>query len=202
MTKRSTSVLHDDDWILHLIVILSIFIEILIDALKCLTSLNSASSTPTLGKHDSHSSDIKSTKSGSTKTQRLSPSTKRRSTTAVQRKADGGTKQDTQSSPTASSPRSKQSKPSSSTTTSTRSRTSQASGSRRRTPTTKSTSPTTLLRSTPKPNHTTADDTHSYSTNRSEHQPTEHLHVLPEPQEEVPEHSVLRTKVSRSKLKA
>ena len=159
----------DIDIILHVIVIASIFIEILIDALKCLTSLNSASSTPTPGKHDLQSNGTKSTRSGSTKTQRLSPSTKRRSTTAVQKKVDGGTKQDTQSSPTASSPRSKQSKPSSSTTTSTRSRTSQASGSRRRTPTTKSTSPTTLLRSTLKPNHTTADDTDGNTTNWSEH---------------------------------
>jgi hypothetical protein len=197
MTNRN----HEDDIILHVIVIISIFIEILIDALKCLTSLNFASSTHALGKHDLQSSGTKSTKSGSTKTQRLSPSTKRRSTTAVQRKVDGGTTQDSQSLPTASSPRSKQSKPSSSTTTSTRSQSSQASASRRRTPTTKSTSPTTSLRSTPNPNHTTADDTHSYTTDWIEHQPTEPLHVLPEPQQEVQEHTVLRTKVSRSKLK-
>lgn len=197
MTNRN----HEDDIILHVIVIISIFIEIFIDALKCLTSLNSASSTHARGKHDLQSNDTKSTRSGSTKTQRLSPSTKRRSTTAVQRKVDGGTTQDSQSLPTASSPRSKQSKPSSSTTTSTRSQSSQASASRRRTPTTKSTSPTTTLRSTPNPNHTTADDTHSHTTDWIEHQPTEPLHVLSESQEEVQEHTVLRTKVSRSKLK-
>jgi hypothetical protein len=59
----------------------------------------------------------------------------------------------------------------------------------------------TSLRSTLNPNHTTADDTHSHTTRWTEHQPTEPLHVLPEPQEEVQEHTVLRTKVSRSKLK-
>jgi len=226
MTNRD----HEDDIILHVIVIASILIEILIDLCrgltlllfslstiqipgktnshsnttenhKCLTSLNSASSTPTPGKHDSQSSDIKSTRSGSTKTQRLSPSTKRRSTTAVQKKVDGGTTQDSQSSPTASSPRGKRSKPSSSTTTSTRSQTSQASGSRRRTTTTKSTSPTTTLRSTPKPNHTTADDTNGNTTDWIEHQPTEPLHVLLESQEEVPEHTVLCTKVSKHPIK-
>lgn len=201
MTKRSTSVSHDDDWILHLIVILSILIEILIDALKCLTSLNSASPTPTLGKQDLPSKDIKSTKSGSTKTQRLSPSTKRRSTTAVQKKVDGGTKQDSQSSPTASSPRGRRSKPSSNTSMNTRSQTSQVLETPQRITTTKSTSPMTSLRSTPKPNHTTADDCNPDSTDWIEHQPTEPLHVLPEPQEEVQEHTVLRTKVSRSKLK-
>jgi hypothetical protein len=58
-----------------------------------------------------------------------------------------------------------------------------------------------LLRSTPKPNHTTVDDTHGNSTDWIEHQPTEPLHVLPEPQQEVQEHTVLRAKVSRSKLK-
>ena len=197
MTNRN----HEDDIILHVIVIIAIFIEILIDALKCLTSLNSASSIPTPGKQDLPSKDIKSTKSGSTKTQRLSPSTKRRSTTAVQKKVDGGTKQDSQSSPTASSPRGRRSKPSSNTSMNTRSQTSQALATPQRITTTKSTLPTTSLRSTLKPNHTTADDTHSHTTRWTEHQSTESLHVLPEPQEEVQEHTVLRTKVSRSKLK-
>ena len=223
MTRRSTSVSHDDDWILHLIVIFSILIEILIDALKCLTSLNSASSTPTPGKHDLKSNGTKSTSSGSTKTQRLSPSTKRRSTTAVQRKEIGTSMQDTLSKPSASSPKSRRSKPTSSTQTSTKSGTSRTLGFQTQTRTMTSISPTNTLRSTPKPNHTTADDnsrrlqpnhgsntgrqsTHdvintSDGTRRFEHQPTEHLHVLPKPQEEVPEHTVLRTKVSRSKLK-
>ena len=191
----------DIDIILIVIVIISILITTLLDAIQCLTSLNSASSTPTLGKQDLQSNGIKSTKSGSTKTQRLSPSTKPRSTTAVQRKVAGGTKQDTQSSPTASSPRSKRSKPSSNTSMSTKLQTNQVLVTQRRTRTTKSTLATDTLLSTPNPNHTTADDTHSHTTRRSEHQPTEPLHLLPKPQEEVQEHTVLRTKVSRSKLK-
>ena len=202
MTKRSTSVSHEDDWIIHVLVILSIFIEILIDALRCLTSTNSASPTHVLGSADLQSKDIKSTKSGSTKTQRLSPSTKRRSTTAVQRKVGGGTTQDSQSLPTASSPRGRRSKPSSNTSTSTKSQSSQALASRRPTTTTKSTSPMTSLSSTPHLNHTTADDCNSDSTSWIEHQSTESVRILPEPQEEAQEHTVLRTKVPRSKLKA
>ncbi len=201
MTNRKSQ---ETDVFLHVIVILSILIEILIDALKCLTSLNSASSIPTPGKQDLQSKDIKSTKSGSTKTQQLSPSTKRRSTTAVQRKVDGGTMQDSQSLPTASSPRSKQSKPLSSTLTSTRSQSSQALATPRRTRTTKSTSPTTSQSPILKPNHTTADqinDSDTYPNSWLEHQPTEPLLVLPESQQEVQEHTVLRAKVSRSKLK-
>jgi hypothetical protein len=194
---------HEDDIVVHIIVIISILITTFIDAIKCLTSLNSKSSTPTPGKHVLPSSDTQPTNSGSMKTQRLSPSTKRRSTTAVQKKADGGTKQDSQSSPTVSSPRSKRSKPSSNTSTSTKSQTSQASVSRRRTTTTKSTSPTDTLLSTPNQLHITADDNgniNADTASRIEHQSTEHLLVLPEPQEEVQEHTVLRTKVSRPKL--
>jgi len=156
MTNRK----HEDDIILHVIVIISILIEILIDALKCLTSLNSASSTHVRGKQDLQSNATPLIKSGSTKSQRLSPSTKRRSTTAVQKKVDGTTTQDTQSSPIASSPRGKRSKPSSNTSTSMKSQTSQASVSQQRTRTTKSTSPTTTLRSTSNPN-TTVDDNRS-----------------------------------------
>lgn len=169
MTKRK----HEDDIFIHILAITSIFIEILIDAIKCLTSLNSASSTQTPGKHDLQSSDTKPTRSGNTKSQRLSPSTKRRSTTAVQKKVDGGTKRVSQSKPTASSPRSKRSKPSSNSSTSTRSPSSQASDSPQRITTTKSTSPTTSLRSTPNPNHTTADDCNSdQTTSWTEHQST------------------------------
>ena len=192
---------HEDDIFIHILVIISILIETLIDAIKCLTSLNSKSSTPEPTKLVSPSSDTKPTRSGNTKSQRLSPSTKPRSTTAVQKKVDGGTKQDSQSVPTASSPRSKRSKPSSSTSTNTRSQTSQASVSRRRTATTKSTSPTTTLRSTPNQLHTTADDTYGNNTDWIEHQPTEPIHVLLESQEEVPKHTVLCAKVSKHTLK-
>jgi len=160
-TTRGTSSMakkfQEDDIVIHIIVILSILIETFIDSIKCLTSLNSRSVTPTPTNCVMESNVITPTASGKTKTQRLSPSTKRRSTTAVQKKGDGGTEQDTPSSPTASSPRSKRSKLSSNTSKSTKSQTSPTLGSRRRTQTTKSTSPTTTLRSTPNPNHTTAD---------------------------------------------
>jgi hypothetical protein len=83
------------------------------------------------------------------KTQRLSPSTNRRSTTGVQKKVDGITTLDTPASPIASSPRSKQSKSISSTQKSTKSGTSPTSGSRRRTRTTTSVTPTTTPSSIP-----------------------------------------------------
>ena len=157
MTNRN----HEDDIIIVIIALISILITTLIDSIQCLISLNSRSSTPSLTNCATQYSATTPTSSGNMKTQRLSPSTKRRSTTAVQKKVDGTTMQDSQSSPIASSPRSKRSKPSSNTSTSTRSKTSPTSGSQRRTRTTKSTSPTNTLRSTPNPNHTTADDNRS-----------------------------------------
>ena len=71
-----------------------------------------------------------------------------------------------------------------------------------RTTTTKSTTPTTTLSPIPQNVLTTADDKHTDTADWSEHQPTELVSLLPEPQEEVQEHTVLRTKVSRTKLKA
>ena len=109
----------DGDTILILIAIISIIIT---EFASCLTSQNSRSSIPTPTRPDTQSEPTTSTSTGNMKTQRLSPSTKRRSTTAVQKKVDGGTKQDTQSSATASSPRSRRSKPTSSTSKSTRSK--------------------------------------------------------------------------------
>ena len=161
MTKAKHTQQDDTDIVIVIIALISILITEFIDAIQCLTSLNSRSTTPSPTKLVSPSSDTTPTRTGKVKSQRLSPSTKPRSTTAVQRKVDGGTRQDSQSSPIASSPRSKRSKPSSNTSTSTKSQTSQASGSRRRTTTTKSTSPTVSLRSIPNPNHTTADDNRS-----------------------------------------
>ena len=198
MTNRN----HEDDIILHVIVIISILIEILIDALKCLTSLGSKNSIPAPGNSGVHSTVTTSTKSGKAKSQPQSRSTKPISVTEDQKKVAGGTPKAGPSKRSASSTRSKQSKPTSSTRTRTKSGTSQTLGFQPREQTMTSTSPTTTLRSTPKPNHTTADDTHGNDTNWAEHQPTEPLHVLLEPQEEVSEHSVLRAKVSRSKLKA
>lgn len=203
MTNRK----HEDDIFIHILVIISILIETFIDAIKCLTSLNSKSSTPKPTKLVSPSSDTTPTSNGNMKSQRLSPSTKPRSTTAVQKKVVGTTKQDSQSSPTASSPRSKRSKPSSNTSTSTRSQTSQASGSRRRTTTTKSTSPTDTLLSIPNLDLTTAngnsrrlqsnhgssierrrvddaDNTIIASGSRTNHQSTQHLSLLLGTQEE------------------
>jgi hypothetical protein len=140
---------HEDDIIIQIIVIISILITTLLDAIQCLISLNSASSTPNPGKQELLSSDTTLTSSGSTKTQRLSPSTNRRSTTGVQKKVDGITTLDTPASPIASSPRSKQSKSISSTQKSTKSGTSPTSGSRRRTRTTTSVTPTTTPSSIP-----------------------------------------------------
>ena len=192
----------EDDIIIYLIVILSILIETFIDAIKCLISLGSRVPTPAPTKCDTPSSVTTPIESGKVKTQRLSPSTKRPSTTGVQKKVDGGTKQATQSRPTASSTRGKRSKTSSTTVTSTEPGTSPTSGSRRRSRTTTSTTPTTTLSPIPQNVLATADDTCSHGTNWSENQPTEFVSVLPESQEEVQEHTVLRTKVSRTKLKA
>jgi len=120
MTKYTLKQAWDDgDIIVILIAIISIIIT---EFASCLTSQNSRSSTPTPTKPDTQSELTTSTSTGNMKTQRLSPSTKRRSTTAVQKKVDGGTKQVTQSSATASSPRGRRSKPSSSTSKSTRSK--------------------------------------------------------------------------------
>ena len=192
----------EDDIVIHIIVILSILIEIFIDTLKCLISLTSASSTPNLGEQELLSSNTTPTSSGKVKTQRLSPSTKPSSITEDLKKEDGTTSQDTPVLRTVSSPRSKRSKSISSTQKSTKSGTSPTSGSRRRTRTTTSATPTTTLSPTLQNVLTTADDNNSNATDWLVHQPTEHLHVLPEPQEEVQEHTVLRTKMSRSKLKA
>ena len=158
MTKAKHTQHNDIDIFLHVLVIISILIEILIDSIKCLISVSSKGSIQEPTKSGTPSSATKLTKTGNTKTQRPSRSTKPHSTTVVQRKVVGTTKQDTQSLPIASSPRSKQSKPSSNTSTSTRSQSSQALASQRRTRTTKSTSPTNTLKSIPKSNHTTADD--------------------------------------------
>jgi hypothetical protein len=48
---------HEDDIIIQIIVIISILITTLLDAIQCLISLNSASSTPNPGKQELLSSD-------------------------------------------------------------------------------------------------------------------------------------------------
>lgn len=181
MTNRD----HEDDIFIVIIAIISILVTTLIDSIQCLIYLNSRSFTPSPTSCATQSNATTPTRTGNTKSQRLSPSTKRRSTTAVQRKVDGGTTQDSQSSPTASSPRGRRSKPSSNTSTSTKSQSSQASATPRRTRTTKSTSPTNTLRSIPNPNHTTADDNRSTNPDsRPDHQSTEPIHLLLGTQEE------------------
>ena len=192
----------DSDIILIVIVIISILITTLLDAIQCLISLRFVKSTPRPTRHELLSNNTTHTSSGKVKTHRLSPSTKQSSITEDLKKEDGGTNQDTLVLPTVSSPRSKRSRSISSTQKSTKSGTSQTSVSLRRTASTTSTIPTTTLSSTPNPNHTTADDKHTDTTDWFDHQPTEHLHVLPQPQEEVQAHTMLRTKVSRSKLKS
>ena len=192
----------DGDILLITIAIISLLITTLIEAIQCSTSNTSSVLIQEPTKFGTPSSNTTPIESGKVKTQRLSPSTKRPSTTGVQKKAVGFTSQDIPVSPTASSTRSKRSKTSSTTVTSTEPGISPTSGSRRRSRTTTSTTPTTTLSPIPQNVLTTADDKHTDTADWSEHQPTEFVSVLPEPQEEVQEHTVLRTKVSRSKLKA
>ena len=156
MTKPKFS--HQDDWVLHVIVIISILIDILIDALKCLTSLNSASSTHALGKNVSHSSVTSCTASGKDKNQPPSQSTTPICVTDDQKKVAGTTTKVIPSKPSASSPRSKQSAPISNTQKSMRSGTSQALGFQQRSQPSKSTSATTSLSNIPNDDPTTADD--------------------------------------------
>ena len=160
----------EDDIVIHIIVILSILIEIFIDTLKCLISLTLSASTPSPTKRESQFSDTTPTSSGKVKTQRLLPSTKPSSITEDLKKEDGGTSQDTPVSPIASSPRSKRSKSISSTQKSTKSGTSPTSGSRRRTRTTTSAIPTTTPSPIPQNVLTTADDNDTGETTGTQDQ--------------------------------
>ena len=160
----------DNDIILIVIVIISILITTLLDAIQCLIFLASSASTPSLIKQDLPSNATIPTSSGKVKTQRLSPSTKRRSTTAVQKKVDGITTEATPASPIASSPRSKQSESISPTQTSTKSGTSQTSASQRRSRTTKSTTPTTMPSLIPSNVLITADENDTGETTGIENQ--------------------------------
>lgn len=145
----------DGDTILILITIISIIIT---EIGSCLTSQNSRSSIHKVTRPDTQSEPTSNTSTSNTKIQRSSPSTKRRSTTAVQRKGIGFIPQDIQSSPIASSTRSKPSKPTSNTSKSTRSKNSQALVSRRRTQTSTSVLPTTTQDSILLKNPIIADD--------------------------------------------
>jgi hypothetical protein len=157
MTKPKFS--HQDDWVLHVIVIISILIDILIDAIKCLTSLKSASSIPAPGKNALHSTGTGCTASGKGKSQPPSQSTTPTCVTEDQKKAVGTTTKVIPSKRSASSPRSKQSKPISSTQKSTKPGSSQALGFQQQSQRSRSTSPTPSPRSILSNVPTTADDT-------------------------------------------
>ena len=157
-TKQFTREELEQDIILVLIVLISILITTLIDSIQCLISRNSKPVTPKQAQSVTLSKATTGTKSSKVKTQPSSPSTKRRSTTAVQRKVAGGTKAVTHNSATASSPSGKQSKPSSTSRKNTKSRSSQALGFQPPTTTTKSTSPTQLPEGTQLNVLTTADN--------------------------------------------
>jgi len=95
------------DIITIIIVLVSCIITTLSHELKCLISQNSASSTPTLGKHVGQSKTTTSTSTSSKKNRRPSRSTKPSSGTVDQKKVDGGTHKVTPKKRTASSRRSK-----------------------------------------------------------------------------------------------
>ena len=156
----------DGDIILILLAVISLIIT---ELGSCLTTPGSKKPTHAPGNSGVQSTVTTSTKSGKVKSQPQSQSTKPISVTEDLKKEAGGTTKATPSKRSASSPRSKQSKPTSSTRTRTKSGTSQTLGFQPREQTTTSTSPTTTLRSTPKPNHTTADDTHGHTTDRVEY---------------------------------
>jgi len=162
----------DGDILLITIAIISLLITTLIEAIQCSTSNTSSVPIQEPTKFVTLSSNTTPTSSGKVKTQASSPSTKRRSTTAVQKKEDGGTKRDTPVSPTASSPRSKRSRSTSSTQMSTKSGTSLASASQQRPRTTKSTFPTTTPSITPKNVLTTADENDTRETTVTQNQST------------------------------
>ena len=138
----------DGDIIVILITVISIIIT---EFASCLTSQISKGSIPEPTKLVTQSMPTTHTSISNTKTQRLSPSTKPRSTTVGLKKVDGIGLQDIQSSPTVSSARSKPSKPTSNTSKSTKSKSSRASASQQRTQTMTSvlqtSTPSTILQS-------------------------------------------------------
>ena len=119
-----TNKYQDYDIITIIIVLVSCIITTLIHELKCLISQNSASSTPTPGKHVGQSRTTKRTSNSKTKNQPRSRSTKPSSGTVDRKKVDGGTSKATPKKRTASSRKSKQSGSTCNSQTSTRSSTS------------------------------------------------------------------------------
>lgn len=101
---------HDDDIILHIIVIVSILVTELIQTLSCLISQTSKSSIPGAGNSEWQSTSIKLSVSGKELNPPQSQSIKSSNGLEDQKKEVGGTTKAGLKSPTVSSPRSKQSK--------------------------------------------------------------------------------------------
>ena len=145
------------DIITIIIVLVSCIITTLSHELKCLISQNSASSTPTPGKHVGQSRTTTSTSISSKKNQRRSRSTKPSSGTVDQKKVDGGTDKATPKQRTASSRRSKRSESTCNSQTNTKSSTSLVLEIQQPVRTGNSASPMTTQECIRVPGHTTAD---------------------------------------------
>jgi len=179
-TSDSTSVLPDDhDWILHVIVIISIAFTILLDALQCLISPSFVTTIQSPGQSVMPSTTGIRTSTLSTENQPQSLSTTSASATVDQKKVAGGTRKAPQGTPTASSPRSKRSKSLSNSSKNSRSQTKRTSGSRQRHGTTTLISPTDTQSSILPSDLTTADAYHINSDACTQHQPTESIQLLP-----------------------
>jgi len=152
-----TNKYQDYDIITIIIVLVSCIITTLSYELKCLISQNSASSTPTPGKHVGPSRTTTSTSTSNTKNQRRSRSTKPSSGTVDQKKVDGGTSKATPKKRTASSRRSKPSGSTCNSQTSTRSSTSLVLEIQQPVRTGNSASPMTTQECIRVPGHSTAD---------------------------------------------
>lgn len=202
-TAASTSVLTEDvDIILHVIVIISIALSILFEALQCLISLSFVTTTQSPGQSVMPSTTGIRTSTLSTKNQPQSPSTTSANATVDQKKVAGGTRKVAQATPTAFSPRSKRSSSSSNASKTSRSQTKRTSDSRQRHGTMTSTSPTDTQSPILPSDLTTADVKHINTDASTQHQPTESIQLLPQPQEEERQDTLLCSKDSMSELQA
>ena len=152
-----TNKYQEHDIITIIIALVSCIITTLSHELKCLISQNSASSTPTPGKHVGPSRTTKRTFNSKTKNQPRSHSTAPTSGTVDQKKVDGGTKKATPKKRTASSRRSKPSGSTCNSQTNTKSSTSLVLEIQQPVRTGNSASPMTTQEYIRVPGHTTAD---------------------------------------------
>ena len=148
----------EHDIITIIIVLVSCIITTLSHELKCLISQNSASSTPTLGKHVGQSKTTTSTSTSSKKNRRPSRSTKPSSGTVDLMRAAGIGPKDIQRQPTVSSRKSKRSKPLSKLQKNTKSQSNQTSDCQLHTPTGKLVSVTLQQNIIPQNDRSTADE--------------------------------------------